>query len=49
MPSDILHYPFQIVGTDLFYWNGQTFVWWRIITVDIGKLRNYTRQMQQQQ
>ena len=26
MPSDVSHYPFQIVGIDLFHWNGQDFV-----------------------
>ena len=26
MPRDVPHYPFQIVGTDLYHWNGQDFV-----------------------
>ena len=26
MPSDVRQYPFQIVGIDLFHWNGQGFV-----------------------
>ena len=26
MLSDIPHYPFQMVGTDLFHWNGQDFI-----------------------
>ena len=26
MPSDIPHYPFQMVGTNLFHWNGQDFI-----------------------
>ena len=26
MPRDVSHYPFQIVGTDLYHWNGQDFV-----------------------
>ena len=30
IPSEIADYPFQMVGTDLFYWNGQDF----LLTVD---------------
>ena len=26
MPSDVLHYSFQMVGSDLFHWNDQDFV-----------------------
>ena len=26
IPRDIAEYPFQIVGTDLFYWNDQNFL-----------------------
>ena len=50
LPSDVPHYPFQIVEIDLFHWNGQDFVLVVDIgTADIGKLRHYIRLMQQQQ